>query len=113
MHMLNEIPLLLTNRDEPAMSLNGDQIGKIAHLARLELHADEIQHHADQLSRVIDLVGQLAQADTEGVAPMAHPLAMVQRLRADRVTEPDLRERYQAQAPAVQDGLYLVPKVIE
>lgn len=95
------------------MSLSADQIRQVAHLARLELRAEEVDHYAGQLSRILDLVSQLSSANTEGVAPMAHPLAMVQRLRPDTVTETDHRERFQAQAPVVQDGLFMVPKVIE
>lgn len=95
------------------MSLNADQIRQVAHLARLELKPDQVEHYAVQLSRIIEMVGQLSAVQTEGVTPMAHPLSMVQRLRADEVTEPDLRAEYQAHAPSVQNGLYVVPKVIE
>ena len=95
------------------MSLNADQIRRVAQLARLELKAEQVEPYAGQLSSILDMVGQLTQANTEGVEPMAHPLAMVQRLRPDAVTETDRRAVYQAHAPAVQDGLFLVPKVIE
>lgn len=105
-HILNEI-------GHSKMSLSADQIRQVAHLARLELRADEVDHYAGQLSRILEMVSQLTAADTQGVAPMAHPLAMVQRLRPDEVTEPNRREDYQAHAPAVQDGLFIVPKVIE
>ena len=73
----------------------------------------QVDHYASQLSRILDLVSQLSQVDTTGVTPMAHPLGMVQRLRPDAVTEPDRRDLYQAHAPSVEDGLFLVPKVIE
>lgn len=95
------------------MSLNAEQIRQVAHLARLELRDDEVEHYAGQLSRILDMVGQLSAVQTAGVTPMAHPLSMVQRLRTDAVTEPDLRSEYQAHAPSVQNGLYIVPKVIE
>ncbi|MGH8299633.1 MAG: Asp-tRNA(Asn)/Glu-tRNA(Gln) amidotransferase subunit GatC [Steroidobacteraceae bacterium] len=96
------------------MSLTRAQIESIAHLARLELEPAEIPVYQESLSRILDLVGQLERADTGGVAPMAHPLpGLAQRLRADAVTEEDARERYQAGAPQVAAGLYLVPKVIE
>jgi aspartyl-tRNA(Asn)/glutamyl-tRNA(Gln) amidotransferase subunit C len=95
------------------MSLSAEQVRQVAHLARLEIQSEQVEHYAGQLSRILDVVGQLAQANTEGVTPMAHPLAMVQRLRPDVVTEPNRREDYQAHAPSVQDGLFLVPKVIE
>jgi aspartyl-tRNA(Asn)/glutamyl-tRNA(Gln) amidotransferase subunit C len=95
------------------MSLSADQIRQVAHLARLEIKPEQVEHYAAQLTRILDLVGELSKVDTAGVWPMAHPLAMVQRLRPDAVTEPNRREDYQAHAPSVQDGLFLVPKVIE
>jgi aspartyl-tRNA(Asn)/glutamyl-tRNA(Gln) amidotransferase subunit C len=96
------------------MSLTRAQIESIAHLARLELEPAEIPVYQESLSRIIDLVGQLDRADTAGVAPMAHPLpGLTQRLRQDVVSEQDRHELYQASAPQVAAGLYLVPKVIE
>ena len=95
------------------MSLNADQVRRVARLARLEVRDDEVDHYATQLSRILDMVDQLAAVDTGDTLPMAHPLSMVQRLRADEVTETDRREVFQSNAPAVQDGLFLVPKVIE
>ncbi|WP_020648981.1 Asp-tRNA(Asn)/Glu-tRNA(Gln) amidotransferase subunit GatC [Solimonas variicoloris] len=95
------------------MSLSPENVKQVAHLARLELPAEKIGPYAQQLSNILDLVGQLSGADTAGVEPMAHPLDMHQRLRADAVTEPDRREAFQAIAPEVDNGLYLVPKVIE
>jgi aspartyl-tRNA(Asn)/glutamyl-tRNA(Gln) amidotransferase subunit C len=82
-------------------------------LARLKLNDDEYAESVEKLSKIVDFVDQLSQADTSGVVPMAHPLDAVQRLRPDVVTETDQRDRYQRNAPAVADGLYLVPKVIE
>ena len=96
------------------MSLTRAQVEGIAHLARLEIVEEQMPVYVDSLSRIIDFVEQLAAADTSGVEPMAHPLAdQVQRLRLDEVTESDRHEKYQANAPAVAAGLYLVPKVIE
>ena len=95
------------------MSLDKDQVRHIAMLARLKLTEDEYAESVDKLSRIVDFVDQLSQADTSGVIPMAHPLDAVQRLRADTVTETDERDRFQENAPSVTDGLYLVPKVIE
>ena len=96
------------------MALTRAQIESIAHLARLELEPAEIPVYQESLSRIIDLVGELDRADTAGVSPMAHPLAgLTQRLRSDAVTEEDAHELYQANAPQVAAGLYLVPKVIE
>ncbi len=95
------------------MSLNRPEVEKIAHLARLEITEDEMQGFVKNLSRIIDFVDQLQSVDTSGVVPMAHALHMVQRLRADLVTEPNEREKYQANASKVEAGLYLVPRVIE
>jgi aspartyl-tRNA(Asn)/glutamyl-tRNA(Gln) amidotransferase subunit C len=95
------------------MSLSNDDVGKIAHLARLAVDPDEADSLGRELSKILDLVEQMDAADTSDTAPMAHPLDMAQRLRADEVTETDHREAYQANAPAVEQGLFLVPKVIE
>jgi aspartyl-tRNA(Asn)/glutamyl-tRNA(Gln) amidotransferase subunit C len=96
------------------MPLTREQIASIAHLARLELKETEIPVYQSSLSSILDFVGELNRADTAGVEPMAHPLSgLAQRLRPDVVTERDAHERYQANAPKVEAGLYLVPKVIE
>ncbi|TJY65201.1 Asp-tRNA(Asn)/Glu-tRNA(Gln) amidotransferase subunit GatC [Sinimarinibacterium sp. CAU 1509] len=95
------------------MSLSIEQLNQVAHLARLEMLPGQADHYAKQLSSILELVGQLTRADTAGVEPMAHPLEMHQRLRPDVVTESDRREVFQSIAPAVEDGLYIVPKVIE
>lgn len=95
------------------MSLTTQQIQQIAHLARLDVKPEQLAPYAQQLSNIFQLVGELSKAATDQVTPMAHPLEMTQRLRPDAVTEPDQRERFQQHAPAVEEGLYLVPKVIE
>lgn len=95
------------------MSLTPEQVQQVAHLARLELKPEKTALYASQLSNILAMVDQLTAADTQGVAPMAHPLGLTQRLRPDAVSEENLRERYQAHAPSVADGLFLVPKVIE
>lgn len=95
------------------MSLDADEVRKIAHLARLEIRDAEVPGYAANLSRILDLVAQLDSADTTGVEPMAHPLDAAQRLRPDEITERDQRDDFQRIAPEVADGLYLVPKVIE
>lgn len=95
------------------MSLSRTDVEKIAHLARLAIADADVESYAGELSTILALVDQMNAVDTRGVAPMAHPLDAVQRLRADEVTETDRREQFQAIAPAVEDGLYLVPKVIE
>lgn len=95
------------------MSLSPEQVQQVAHLARLELKPEKTALYATQLSNILAMVDQLAAAKTEGVAPMAHPLELTQRLRPDVVSEPNRRDIYQAHAPAVEAGLFLVPKVIE
>ncbi len=95
------------------MSLSKDQVAHIATLARLTLVDDELDDVVEKLSRIVDFVDQLKAAPTDEVVPMAHPLDQSQRLRPDQVTETDQRDRIQENAPAVRDGLYLVPKVIE
>lgn len=95
------------------MSLNADEVKKIAHLARLEISEEQVADYAKNLSSILDLVEQMNAVDTSGVEPMAHPLHMSQRLREDVVTEQNQREHFQQHAPAVEQGHFLVPKVIE
>ena len=95
------------------MAFDKSELESVAHLARLAFDDNEIPEFTENLSRIIDFVDQLNKADTSGVEPMAHPLEMAQRLRSDTVTETDHRDRYQANAPATEAGLYLVPQVIE
>ncbi len=95
------------------VSLSKDQVQDIATLARLTIGADEIDDVVDKLSRIVDFVDQLQAAPTDEVVPMAHPLNTCQRLRPDAVTESNQRDRIQANASAIQDGLYLVPKVLD
>ncbi|NIA28085.1 MAG: Asp-tRNA(Asn)/Glu-tRNA(Gln) amidotransferase subunit GatC [Desulfobulbaceae bacterium] len=95
------------------MSLDKDQVQHIATLARLRLDEEESAETVEKLSRIVDFVDQLSQAATDDVVPMAHPFNETQRLRVDAVTEKDDRSHFQENAPAVSDGLYLVPKVIE
>ena len=95
------------------MSLSEQQVRAIAELARLTVPREAQQDLVQELSAILDFVEQMNAVDTEGVVPMAHPLDVPQRLRPDVVTEHVDREKYQALAPAVANGLYLVPKVIE
>lgn len=95
------------------MSLNEEDIQKIAWLARLEIDQADCSRYAHELSQVLDLVDELNQINTDGVEAMAHPTDAVQRLREDDVSEENQREKFQAIAPQAEDGLYLVPKVIE
>ena len=93
--------------------LSLEQIHRIAHLARLELAESEVVAMQQQLNGILAMVDQMSAVDTTGVAPMSHPQEVMQRMRDDDATEKDARELFQALAPAVEDGLYLVPKVIE
>jgi len=96
------------------MSLNRSDIEKIAYLARLALSESEIPHYVEALSRILALVAELEAADTSQVEPMAHPLpGLRQRLRPDLVATVNERELLQRNAPQVEAGLYLVPRVIE
>lgn len=95
------------------MSLDKEQVQHIAMLARLKLTDEEYAESVEKLSKIVEFVDQLSQADTEGVVPMAHPFDAAQRLRPDVVTDVDERDRFQANSAAVADGFYLVPKVIE
>ena len=95
------------------MSLNEEDIQKIAWLARLEIDQADCSRYAHELSQVLDLVDELNRIDTDNVEAMAHPTDAVQRLREDAVSEENQREKFQAIAPQAEDGLYLVPRVIE
>ena len=95
------------------MSLSDDQVRRIARLARIALQPGESAAVAERLNRVLALVDEMRRVDTAGVEPMAHAQDLVQPLRVDSVTETDQRDLYQQVAPAVEEGLYLVPKVIE
>jgi aspartyl-tRNA(Asn)/glutamyl-tRNA(Gln) amidotransferase subunit C len=95
------------------MSLSDDQIRRLARLARVALRPEEAGEVAKRLNRILSLVDEMQAVDTAGIEPMSHALDLVQRLRPDEVTETDRRGLYQPAAPAVEDGLYLVPKVIE
>ena len=99
------------------MSLSPDQIERIARLARIAVSAAEAEELRAQLNRVLALIDELQSIDTGGITPLSHALEALlptgQRLRPDAVTEHDRRAEFQAIAPAVDSGLYLVPKVIE
>ena len=95
------------------MALERSDVEKIAHLARLGLNDADLPQTTTTLNSILGLIDAMQAVDTEGVEPLAHPLEATQRLRADVVSETNQREAYQAIAPAVENGLYLVPKVIE
>jgi aspartyl-tRNA(Asn)/glutamyl-tRNA(Gln) amidotransferase subunit C len=93
--------------------LSLEEIHRLARLARLELSAAEADDMRAQINAILAMVDEMRAVDTTGVAPMSHPQEVTQRLREDRVTETDQRELFHSLAPEVEDGLYLVPKVIE
>jgi aspartyl-tRNA(Asn)/glutamyl-tRNA(Gln) amidotransferase subunit C len=95
------------------MFLTADEVKKIAHLARLGINDQDINGYAKDLSGMLNLMTQMGDLNTDGINPMAHPMDQAQRLRPDEVTEGDNREKFQAIAPQVEAGLYLVPKVID
>ena len=96
-----------------SMAIEQDEIEKIAELARIRIAPDQIGPLTRRITEILGMVDQLQAADTRDVEPMANPMDAVQRLRADEVTEENRREAYQAIAPAVENGLYLVPRVVE
>lgn len=100
------------------MSLDLSDVKRLARLAQLDLNEEQVGKTLDKLNGIFDLVEQMRAVDTSGVEPLNHPIAAYQddialRLREDEVTEPNRRADYQQAAPATEDGLYLVPKVIE
>lgn len=95
------------------MSLEKQDVEKIAHLARLAIDENDIPGYSRELSSILDLVEQMNAVDTDNVEPMAHPQDVSQRLRQDKETEPNQRDEFQKIAPQVERGLFLVPKVIE
>lgn len=95
------------------MSLKPEDVQAIAHLARIEINESDSERYATDLSNILSLAEQMNAVDTTGVVPMAHPMDATQRLRADKVTETNQREKLQANAPDVENGLFKVPRVID
>jgi aspartyl-tRNA(Asn)/glutamyl-tRNA(Gln) amidotransferase subunit C len=95
------------------MALDKSEVEKIAHLARLQLSEDDVGEVTKRITDILALIDQMQSVDTENVDPLAHPLDVVQRLREDEVTEQNQRDELQKLAPLSEDGLFLVPKVIE
>lgn len=95
------------------MALNKNDVEKIAHLARLQISDSDAVAVGERVSNILAMIDQMQTVDTSEVKPMAHPFDAVQRLRPDQVTEKNQRDYLQSIAPATQDGLYLVPRVIE
>lgn len=95
------------------MALDNDTVKGIARLARLNVSDDQLEKYRGELSNILDLVAQMEAVDTSGVEPMTHPFDATLRMREDVVSENDNRDKYQTVAPSTEDGLYLVPKVID
>jgi aspartyl-tRNA(Asn)/glutamyl-tRNA(Gln) amidotransferase subunit C len=95
------------------MPLTPEDVRRIAELARIGISDAEARTMQAELNNIFELIGRMQKVDTEGIAPMTHAQGAGLRLREDRVTEGDQRERFQAVAPQVEQGLYLVPRVIE
>jgi aspartyl-tRNA(Asn)/glutamyl-tRNA(Gln) amidotransferase subunit C len=95
------------------MSISQAEVSKVAHLARLAIPEERLDAYTHTISDILDLVAQMNAVNTENVEPLSNPLDAVQWLRDDAVTETNQRDLYQSGAPLVEDGLYLVPKVIE
>ena len=95
------------------MSLNQNDIEKLAVLARINISNEESQKITDRIGSVLELIDELQATNTDGIEPMSHPMDAVQTLRSDVVTETDQREKLMSNAPAAEEGLFLVPKVID
>lgn len=95
------------------MSLDRSDVERIAYLARLAIDEQDIPQYTENLSSILQLVDEMQAIDTTGVEPLAHPLDGEQRLRVDEVSEMNQRKQLQSVAPATEEGLFLVPKVIE
>ena len=95
------------------MALSIEDVRRIAHLARIEITSAEAEDVRRKLDSIFDLINEMRAVDTEGIVPMSHAQDVALPLREDRVSEPDRHALFQSVAPSVQDGLYLVPKVIE
>jgi len=95
------------------MSIQSEDVLKIAHLARLGIEDEQVESYTSDLSNIMTLVEQMSDVDTSAIEPMAHPLDQFQRLRVDAVTESNQRELLQENAPETIDGLFLVPRVID
>jgi aspartyl-tRNA(Asn)/glutamyl-tRNA(Gln) amidotransferase subunit C len=100
-------------KETKTMALDISDVDKIAHLARVNIDPKDSHQYLENLNSILDLVDQMQAVDTTNVEPLSHPLDSVQRLRTDSVTETNQRELLQSVAPAVEDGLFLVPKVID
>ena len=95
------------------MALDHNTIHNIARLARLKIDDTDVEKYCSEISNMLDLVAQMDAVDTDGIEPMTHPFDATLRLRTDEVTQSNERDKFQAIAPSIERGLYLVPKVID
>ncbi len=95
------------------MAIDKSQVKTVAHLARLTINESDVEATTGTVSQILELVDKMQAVNTDGIEPMAHPLDATQRLRADQVSEENQREQLQSCAPATEEGLFLVPRVIE
>ncbi|MDP0589158.1 MAG: Asp-tRNA(Asn)/Glu-tRNA(Gln) amidotransferase subunit GatC [Candidatus Endonucleobacter bathymodioli] len=95
------------------MTIDRSQVKAVAHLARLTIDENDVETMTDTITQVLMVIDKMQSVDTSNTSPMSHPLDAVQRLREDQVTESDEREQLQRSAPYTEDGLFLVPRVIE
>ena len=94
-------------------TIGKQEVDVISNLAAISVAEDEVPQVAAKLSNILELFSQMESVDTDGVAPMSHPLDQVQRLRVDEVTETSIREKVMKIAPAAENGMFLVPQVID
>jgi aspartyl-tRNA(Asn)/glutamyl-tRNA(Gln) amidotransferase subunit C len=95
------------------MPITEKEVREIAQLARISIADKDICSYEDQLNKILAFVDEMKAVETEGITPLAHPLEETQKLRNDKVSEKNQRESYQSVAPTTENGLYLVPQVIE
>ena len=95
------------------MKIDNEVILNIAELAQLEVKDEMISQYADKMTAMLNLIEEMQSVNTDNIEPVSNPLDAVQTMREDTVTEKDLRDAYQAIAPEVDSGLYLVPRVVE
>ena len=95
------------------MPITEKEVREIAQLARISIADKDISSYEDQLNKILAFVDEMKAVETEGITPLAHPLEETQKLRNDKVSEKNQRESYQSVAPTTENGLYLVPQVIE
>ena len=95
------------------MAFDKSEVSKVAQLARIKITSDEIEEVESRITEILHLIDQMQSVDTDSIEPMSHPFGGTQILRSDTITEENNRDEFQKIAPRVENGLFLVPKVIE